>query len=140
MFSEYFEDWEVKPKYSKEFLSLWEGWLGKENYHKLNEVTEDEWARFNGLLRTLAKEFPIELVDCENKLLTSIHDIESVLSNYEDSMGNNSTIFTKLVIPELGCVISEEWDYTYVIWHKKNGAMEKLSPIIKSAGLKHFHD
>jgi hypothetical protein len=40
--------------------------------------------------------------------------------------------------PELGCVVTEEWDYTYIIWHKNNGAVEKLAPFIKKAKLKHF--
>ncbi len=139
MFSEYFEELEVKSEYTKEFVSLWGGWLGKENCHKLDEVTEDEWARFNNLLRNLAKDFSIERVDCERKLLSKLNNIESVLSNYEESMNKDSSMFTKIVIPNLGCVISEEWDYTYIIWHKNNGAVEALSPYIKASGLKHFH-
>jgi hypothetical protein len=41
---------------------------------------------------------------------------------------------------QLGCVISEEWDYTYIIWHKNNGAVEALAPYIKASRLEHFHD
>lgn len=139
MFNEYFEDWEVKSEYTKEFISFWNGWLGEENYHKLDEVTENEWARFNDLIRSLAKNFALELADCENKSLTKINDIESVLSNYEASMNKESSEFIKLVVPELGCVISEEWDYTYIIWHKNNGAVEALAPYIKAANLESFH-
>ena len=140
MFSEYFEDWQVKPEYSKEFISLWNGWLGKENYHKLDEVREHEWARFNDLLRGLAKVFTLEVANLEMQSLTKVNDIESVLSSYEESMGKESSEFTKLVVPDLGCVISEEWDYTYIIWHINNGAVEALSPYIKAADLEHFHD
>ena len=140
MFSEYFEDWQVKREYSKEFISLWEGWLGEDNYHKLDEVTEGEWARFNELLRSLAKVFSLEVANCEKQSLTKVSDIESVLSGYEESMNKESSEFTKLVIPELGCVLSEEWDYTYIIWHKNNGAVEALAPYIKAASLEHFHD
>lgn len=123
MFSKYFEDWNIKPDYSKEFVSLWSGWLGEENYYKLDEVTENEWMRFNDWLRVLAKNFSIESVDCKNQSTSKVKDIESVLVGYEESMNKDSTLFTKLVIPELDCVISEEWDYTYIIWHKDNGAV-----------------
>ncbi len=140
MFNEYFEEWEVKPEYSKVFISLWKGWLGKENSHKLDEVTEDEWARFNELLRILAKDFSLKAVNCEEQSLTKVTDIESVLSTYEQSMNKESSEFTKLILPDLACVISEEWDYTYIIWHKNNGAVEALAPYIKAVGLEHFHD
>ncbi|MCF2913274.1 hypothetical protein [Halomonas sp. Cn5-12] len=140
MFREYFEYWEVRPEYSKEFISLWKGWLGKENYHKLDEVTENEWARFNELLRRLAEVFVLEVVNCEKQSLERVSDIESVLSTCEESMNKESSEFTTLVIPDLECVISEEWDYTYIIWHKNNGAVEALAPYIKAAGLEHFHD
>ena len=140
MFSRYFEGWEVKPEYSKEFVSLWSGWLGEENLHKLDEVTAAEWGRFNNLLRDIAKDFSIEVADCENRTMVTVGDIKSVLSTYEESMNKDSSCFTKLILPELECVISEEWDYTYVIYHKNNGAVDALSPYIKNCRLKHFHE
>lgn len=39
-------------------------------------------------------------------------------------MEKDSSLFLKLVLPELGCIISEEWDYTYIVWHQNNGALE----------------
>ena len=63
-----------------------------------------------------------------------------MLSTDEESMNKESSEFTKLVVPDLGCVISEEWDYTYIIWHKNNGAVDALAPYIKAVGLEHFHD
>ena len=140
MFSTYFADWEVKPGYKKEYVSLWSDWLGKENYDKLDEVTEKDWGRFNNWIRLLSEKFAIELVNCENESLQEITDIESVLSNYEESMNKDASLFLKIVLPELGCIISEEWDYTYIIWHKENGAVKTLAPYIQEAGLKNFHD
>lgn len=140
MFSKYFEGWEIKPGYTKEFVSLWPGWLGQENLHKLDEVTEDEWARFNEWVRSLAKDFTLELVDYKSQSTTGITDIENVLSDYKASMNKESSMFTTLVLPELGCVVSEAWDYTYIIWHVNNGAVEILSSYIEKSGLKHFHD
>lgn len=140
MFSDYFEEWEIKPEYSKEFISLWSGWLGKENYHKLDEVTENEWGRFNSFLKSISEKYSIEKVDFEAQSITKVDNIETLLSSYSESMNKDSSMFTNIVLPELECVISEEWDYTYIIWHKKNGAVEALSPLIESDGLKHFHD
>lgn len=140
MFSEYFEDWKVRSGYSKEFVSLWRGWLGQENSHNLDEVTEQEWGRFNDLIRRLAEDFTIQAVSCETQSLQKVSEIETILSSYEESMNKESTEFTKLVLPDLGCVISEEWDYTYIIWHKNNGAVEALTPYIKAVNLEHFHD
>ena len=140
MFSDYFEEWEVKPEYSKEFISLWSGWLGKENYHKLDEVTENEWDRFNSFLKSISEKYSIEKVDFEAQSITKVDNIETLLSSYSESMNKDSSMFTNIVLPELECVISEEWDYTYIIWHKKNGAVEALSPLLESDGLKHFHD
>jgi hypothetical protein len=139
MFSTYFEEWDVRQEYKKELVSLWPNWLGEDNLHKLDEVTKDEWARFNKWITHLAQDFTIELVDCEKQSITKVADIESVLSSYEVSMNKDSSLFTKLVLPELGCVISEEWDYTYIIWYKDSGVVEALSPYITKNGLKHFH-
>lgn len=115
MFSTYFEDWELKPECSREYVSLWSGWLGQENLHKLDEVSEEEWGRFNNLIRNLAKDFAVEVVDCENQSTTKMKEGESVLSGYNESMNKSSSLFTKLLLPELGCVISEEWNFTYTI-------------------------
>lgn len=140
MFSEYFDGFEIKSEYSKEFISLWRGWLGKDECHKLSEVTVAEWDRFNNLLESISKNFILEAVDFEKQSLIKIKNIESVLSDYEESMEKTSSIFTRLVVPDLKCVISEEWDYTYIIWHKNNGAVEILAPYIKNSKLEHFRD
>ena len=140
MFSKYLEDWRNKPGYEKELVSLWGGWLGKENIALLDEVKESEWARFNNWIRSLAVNFELVKLDFETKSELPISDIEEILSDYETSMNKNSSMFIEIGIPELGCVISEEWDYTYIIWHQKNGAIETLAPYIKEAELKHFHD
>jgi len=140
MFDTYFEGWEVKPEYQKEYVSLWSGWLGKDNIHKLDEVTELEWKRFNDWIASLNQHFTIQLVDCESESINKVKAIESLISDYETSMDKDDSLFTKIILPELECVITEEWDYTYIIWHKNNGAVETLSAFIKSSGLKHFND
>lgn len=139
MFSKYIEDWEVKANFTKEFVSLWDGWLGDESY-KLDLVTENEWSRFNEFINLLSLDFMVKLADCNSEKLLDINNIQDTFSNYSESMNKDSSLFSRYVLPELDCVVSEEWDYTYIIWHKNNGAVEALSSYIKKSGLKHFHD
>ncbi|NQZ08821.1 MAG: hypothetical protein HRT35_16820 [Algicola sp.] len=138
MFNQYFENEAVKSEFSKEFVSLWSGWLGKDQYHKLDEVTQSEWVRFNNLIKLLAKNCQIALVDCDSQTVTKVTDIQNTLASYEESMNKKSSLFSQYIFPELGCVFTEEWDYTYIIWHKNNGAIEALEPFITAAGLYHF--
>ncbi len=137
-FEDYFNDWEVRQEYKKEFISLWNGWLGEKNCHKLDEVTQEDWNKFNSLIRLIAQKFNILLANFENKRLIKVDDIEDTLSNYEDSMSKSSNEFSYYVIPRLNCVISEDWDYTYIIWHKENN-IEQLKEMIQKVGLYHFH-
>jgi hypothetical protein len=138
MYSEYFENWEVRSHFSKEFVSLWPCWLGKDNLHKLDEVTEIEWNKFNKWISLIAERFTIKVVDCE---LEATSDFEHAdLSTYQESMSKDRSLFSKFIIPKLGCVITEEWDYTYIIWHKNNEALEALLPSIENARLEHFNE
>lgn len=139
-YHEYFDGCEIKPEFDKEFISLWPGWLGEESLHQMNEVTKEEWSRFNLLLHSLAEEYEIKITDCDVENISKVENIENTFSTYEESMNKDSSLFTQYVLPGLGCVISEDWDYTYIIWHKNNGAVEALSPFIAKAGLNHFHE
>jgi hypothetical protein len=138
MYNQYCKDYEVKPSFSKEFISLWPGWLGPKKSHKLDDVTQDEWARFNGLIRTLSEKYIFKIVSHEHQEITPIKDIENSLATYEESMNKDSSLFTLYLLSELDCLIEEHWDYTYIIWHKGNGAVEKLASAIKTAKLYHF--
>jgi len=139
MFSRYFDGWEVRPDFEKEAISLWPNWLGEANLHKLDEVTENEWAHFNSLLKLIAEKYEIELADCDSRSVSKMDDIEKTLCEYEDSMSKDASQFSKYVIPGLDCVLTEDWDYTYILWHKNNGAVEALAPLIAEIGLYHFH-
>ncbi len=109
MFEDYFdiENWEVKSEYNKEFISLWSGWLGEDSCHKLDEVTEKEWNKFNNLIRLISTKYEMQLADFENKRLLPITNIEDVLDNYEQSMNKRGNEFFHYVIPDLNCVIEE---------------------------------
>lgn|SRR5690554_3920480 len=138
MYSRYFNDWEVKPEFEKEFISLFDGWLGEANLHKLDEVTKAEWERFNVLLNLVCEQFVVYRADSSQQLCHKVARPREVLQNYEDAMRKDSSNFIRLVIPELGCVLTEEWDYTYILWYRGEESVEAIRPLISQAMLYHF--
>lgn len=130
MYNKYFEYYfEIKPEFNKEIISLWQGWLGKESSYQLDEVTEMEWTKFNSLIRLISERYQLYLANWETEDLIKIDVIESTLSNYKDSMNKPSSEFSRYVIPELDCLVTEEWDYTYILWHKNNKVVDELQPL-----------
>ncbi|MBD8083124.1 hypothetical protein [Chryseobacterium caseinilyticum] len=138
MFNKYFDDEVVKSEYKKQFISLWPEWLCKENYHLLDEVTEADWSKFNFLINTIFKHYRMQLVDLKERKLNEISNIDETLPNYEDSMTKTSNEFSIYVIPELECLLSEDWDYTFIIWYTDKNVIEKLKPFIEKSGLYSF--
>lgn len=55
-------------------------------------------------------------------------------------MQKNASQFSWYVIPELDCVLTEDWDYTYILWHRNKKALEAIRPLLSEANLKHFSD
>jgi hypothetical protein len=53
-------------------------------------------------------------------------------------MQKDASLFSQFVIPALDCVITEEWDYTYILWHRDTRALEALKPLLSDANLHHF--
>ncbi|WP_341665117.1 hypothetical protein [Vibrio sp.] len=100
----------------------------------------DDFERFNTWIRLISKNFTILEVSLKTETLSEMSDVESILSDFESSQDKTSAEFIRIVIPELECIISEEWDFTYIIWHKNNGAVDKLQSSIKNAGLKSFSE
>ncbi|MBS1197740.1 MAG: hypothetical protein H6R18_1525 [Proteobacteria bacterium] len=124
----------------KEFVSIFEGWLGVDNLHKLDEVNECDWEKFNRLIVLISEKYSIQLADCERKTCTPVSNVKPILQTFAQALEKDSSLFTKLVIPELDCVLTEDWDYTFIVWHKNNGAVEALKPLFVAAGLYNFHD
>jgi len=138
MFDRYFEDWDVKSCFKKEFVSLWTAWLGNDRLSELDSVTEDEWKRFHDFILAISKVFSIQLANCDERKLVAIDDIDSVLADYKDSMEKDASQFSKFVIPELECVITEEWDYTYIIWYRDKSVLAQIDPFIQGSNLFRF--
>lgn len=129
-----------KSDFKPEFVSLWTGWLGKQNLHKLDEVTPNEWEKFNNLIRQLSQRYTLLAISHKTKQVIKVTDIESCLSTYEQAMNKDPGQFSAFIILELSCAISESWDHTYIIWHRGKGEAHSLSPLIKACDLEHFSE
>lgn len=136
----FFEHGEVRPDFKKEYISLWPGWLGKERLHLLDEVSEDEWLRFNRMLLAAFGAFRMGVVDHSHETVNFPPRPEPLLSDHQGSMEKDASQFSQFVIPALECVITEEWDYTYILWHRDIGALEAIKPLLSGARLQHFSD
>ena len=135
-----FEEFHVRSGFKKEYISLWSGWLGNENIHKLDEVTKREWERFNKLVLQIDKSFTLWAPDHNQRKLNRVDDISESLSDYQESIEKESSQFSQYLIQELECVLTEEWDYTYILWYHNHQMLEALSPLVKSCNLFHFRD
>lgn len=140
IFNRFFEHGEVRPDFRKEYISLWSGWLGKERLHLLDEVSEEEWLRFHQMLLAAFGTFRMGVVDYAAETVEFPARLEPLLSDHLESMRKDASQFSKFVIPELDCVITEEWDYTYILWHRDTGALEAIKPLLSEAQLRHFAD
>lgn len=140
MFDEYFDGWEIKPSFRREYISLWSGWLGESQLHKLDAVSESEWARFNSLISSISKKYTVGLADCDAETIVFPENVSDTFQTYAQSMQKDASRFTKYVIPHLKAIITEEWDFTYILWYRTEEIVETLSPFIKASKLKHFND
>ena len=140
MISKYFEEWEVKSEFEKEFISIFNGWLDKENMHKLDEVKENEWSKFNDLVHEIYNKYKIIIVDLNKNNYKTAKNKGEITETYTSSINKDASQFSKFIIPELECVLTEEWDYTYILWHKNNGAKEAIAPLITKVGLFNFNE
>ena len=105
MIDDYFGRYEVKRNFQKEFVSIFEGWLGEANLYKLDEVTENEWSSFNIFIKQLFEKYDLYLANPIERSCEKITNIDAVISSYEESMEKSSDDFTKIVIPELDVVL-----------------------------------
>ncbi|NNE58500.1 MAG: hypothetical protein HKN36_10360 [Hellea sp.] len=140
MYKNYFIKNEPQPEFKKEFISLWDGWLGKKNLDKLDEVSEAEWSKFNTMILAISSKYKVGKVDFETQTIEFPTIISETFSDYETSMNKESSEFSSYIIPELECMISEEWDYTYIIWYKNSSSLKLITPFARASGLYNFSD
>jgi hypothetical protein len=138
MFDEYFEDWEVKQDFMREYISLWPGWLGVKKLHLLDEVNESEWSRFDSFVLDISKKYAVGIADCNAKIVIFPENIATTFCNFSQSQEKTSAEFSNYIIPELNAMMTEEWDYTYIFWYKDSAVVKTLSPFISDSKLHHF--
>ena len=103
-------------------------------------MTAEEWGKFNDLIRRIAQLYKIQQVEVATKYFIPVIDVEMILSSYDQAMKKIYMEFTKIFIPSLDCIVSEDWDYTYIIWCKNSDSIEALKPLISEVGLFSFQD
>ncbi|MDY0960327.1 hypothetical protein SOM26_16670 [Sphingomonas sp. CFBP8993] len=140
IYNHFFEHGEVRSEFTKEYISLWSGWLGMERLNLLDEVSEVEWLSFNQMLLATFKAFRMGVASRAAETVEFPAELEPLLDDYQASMQKDGSQFSQFVIPGLDCVLTEEWDYIYILWHRNNGALEAIEPLLGDAKLKHFSD
>ena len=140
IYGRFFQHGEVRPKFRKEYISLWPGWLGKERLHLLDEVSENTWLRFNRMLLATFEAFRMGVVNHAAEVVEFPAQLEPLLDDYQAYMKKDGSQFFQFVIPALDCVITEEWDYTYILWHRDSRALQAIKPLLVEAQLDHFSD
>ena len=138
MIEKYFDDYQVKVKYKKRFISLFNGWLGEENLKKLDLVTKTDWQKFNILLELLDQEFNLYKVNLAKNECKKILHISSVFGVFNEDKSSDE--FIQIIIPKLDIVLTEEWDYTYIIWYKEKDSLSIMQKYVQEAGLYSFED
>ena len=112
IYNVFYEHGEVRAEFSKEYISLWPGWLGQERLHLLDEVSDAEWLRFNPMLLATFEAFRMGVVDHGAENVEFPARLEPLLSDRLESQQKDASQFSHFVIPALDCVIAEDWDYT----------------------------
>ena len=139
-YATFFEDGEVRADFRKEYISLWAGWLGEGRLHLLDKVSDGEWLRFNRWLLAVFQAFGIGVVNRKAEAIEFPARLEPLLNDRAEAIQKDASQFSWFVIPALDCVITEEWNYTYILWHRDRRALEALKPLLSDANLHHFSD
>lgn len=144
MIDEYFKQpysyGEVRPEFQKEYISLFKGWVKEKHAHKMDEVTESEWSKFNSFLHVLFDHYKLYSFNPAEEACQVIENVGVIIDAYDVSMNKESSEFIQLIIPELNAVYTEGWDYTWILWHQNNGAVDAFSSMVSSVGLYQFND
>lgn len=114
--------------------------MGKERLHLLDEVSDAEWLRFNRWLLAAFQAFGMGVVNRKAETIDFPPRLEPLLSAHAEAMQKEASQFSQFVIPALDCLITEEWDYTYILWHRDKRAVEALAPLLSDANLHHFSE
>ena len=65
-------------------------------------------------MRLLQQKYHLYAADLEARVCTVVDDIESILVSFDEDAFKSSLEYTKVVIPELGAVYTEE-DYAKIV-------------------------
>lgn len=131
---------EIRPEYLSAYISLWDHWLDRDEFYKLGEVTATQCHGFNILLSSIFKSFSLYVIDWNDNTLKPVVDIDSYLIDSEEYANTASLAPKQIVIADLEAVLEVSHDYTFIIRYKSKERLDKLTAIIKQAGLFVFLD
>ncbi len=126
-----------EPDLPRKYVSIFDRWIGKENYGQLDCKNDAERAERNErLLSHWAKVFdrtPVfRLADGKVKLETDRESFLDVCRFRPDKPGFE---FAFVLIPELGAYYKEEWDDTNVVWYSDEVTVQPLFDWAVECGL-----
>lgn len=120
-------------------VSVFDQWLGKENYHLLENTTSEEDSKYVASLQRLnecisesTKVYTFRLKGRKGNIV-KFKEFNSIISL--NCYCNNEADYFKLVIPEYECLYFEADDYTNVIYYKDKIKLTKFLKLISNCGL-----
>ena len=123
----------IRETFDRKHISIFNAPLGEKNLYKLDEVTENDFNKFNNLLNLLFTKY--ELFSIENNNCQLIQDITTLTVTFDEHGKKSSNDFIKIMIPELNIFLTEEWDYVYTLLCEDATKIQFLLNFIKESKL-----
>src|SRR3546814_19095082 len=70
------------------------------------------------MLLAAFEHFRMGMVNHVAETVESPAQLEPLLNAYGEYMQKDASRFFQFAIPELDCLITEDWDFTYILWHR----------------------
>lgn len=131
--------------YQKIFISVFDHWLTHQEADTLIFIDKDKTEldsrrkKFKDFIENLSNQ--TDLYTWKYKKHYSLHvqkpnDISSILRKCDfENLWSQSGRRYSFLIPEFCAVYEEEWDWTNIIWYKKDKKIEPVLDIAKKSGL-----
>jgi len=132
-----------EPDLPRKFVSIFDRWLGKENYGQLDCKNDAERAERNERLLShwemIFERTPVFMLN-ETGVLTEAVNRESFFSKCEYGGWKGSADFVFVLLPALGAYYQEHWDDTNVVWYSDIKKAQPLFDWAIASGLHTLED
>jgi len=121
-------------------VSVFKQWLGKDDYHLLENVSDEEdrkrTSKFNPLIEKLIENTKVYTYRFKGKNADRVAFKEfksrEFLKHYCSSTNDE---YFKIVIPEYECIYLESDDYTNIIYYRDIDKLNEFLGVISTSGL-----